>query len=446
MTMHTLRVPPGPDAPYNPEDDLFYWMGENFALYGDIYKASIYGSDVYVVSAPEYCERILRFNWKNYARKGLVVKRIALGLGNSLITSNGGSWVKQRRMVQTAFTRSSILELANMVADINKEVLAKWLHAAEIGSRVNVTKDLSRMVLKTTLISIFGEDYEIAAPFFSVFSEEPARNLEFAQELRLLERLVLQIGAQRRREGRKSTDSLGRLMQARDRDSGKPMSDAQLAREILTLVVAGHETTASALNWMWYLLAIHPEVQTRLVDEFNLIPWHNIPSAETFPRYAYTRRVIDEVLRLYPPLWLMTRKALKDDELGEFFVPAGTEIYISPFLIQHNPYLWAVPDRFDPDRMEPDNAQDRHELASCPFGAGPRNCIGEFFARVEMQMHLMMFSDKLWLRYDGKGAPEISTGVNLLSKHDLFMLPEIRKNTSIVRGHATTPLREANLL
>lgn len=147
---------------------------------------------------------------------------------------------------------------------------------------------------------------------------------------------------------------------------------------------------------------------------------------DALPKYTYARQVIDEALRLYPPLWLMTRKALGDDLLGEFFVPAGTEIYISPYLIQRNPDLWEAPDRFDPDRMSPDNGLDRHELALCPFGAGPRNCIGELFARVEIQIHLMMFARALRLRYDEAKPPEMTTGMNLLSKSDFIMQPEIR--------------------
>ena len=122
------------------------------------------------------------------------------------------------------------------------------------------------------------------------------------------------------------------------------MPDAQLAREVLNLVVAGHETTASLLNWMWYLLASHPEAQERLAAELDRAPWEGHPTIDMLPNYPYTRSVIDEALRLYPPLWLMTRKALNDDRLGEYFVPAGTEIFISPFLIQHSPDLWETPD------------------------------------------------------------------------------------------------------
>lgn len=127
-------------------------------------------------------------------------------------------------------------------------------------------------------------------------------------------------------------------------------------------------------------------------------------------KYTYTLQVIEEALRIYPPLWLMTRKAVRDDWLGDFHVPAGTEIYISPYLIQRSPELWEQPDRFDPARMVPDHRKDRHNLATCPFGAGPRNCIGEHLARAEIQVHLMMVAKELRLRYDRESPVEITTG------------------------------------
>ena len=426
MTTDQLRVPPGPTERYNSAEDLFQWMDENFARYGDIYQASVFGSNVYVVSAPEYCERILRWNWKNYPRQGQVVKRITLLLGNGLIASNGEFWASQRRMVQTAFSKNSIAGLTNMIASVNAELLEKWTLAAKRRETVNVTHDISFMVLKVTLIAIFGDDYDTVATHFNLIAEESARNLEFAKDFRALGKIIREIAAQRRRDGRTAADFLGKMMQARDREHGEPMSEGQLTAEVMTLIVAGHETTGGLLNWLWYLLSQHPEVQTKLSREIDRLPWEGVPAMDELPRYTYTRQVIDEALRLYPPAWLVTRKARADDRLGDFFVPAGTEIYISPYIIQRSPQLWEAPDRFDPDRMSPDGAPDRHELALCPFGAGPRNCIGELFARVEIQIHLMMFAKVLRLRYDEAKPPEMATGIHLLSKHDFIMRPEIK--------------------
>jgi cytochrome P450 len=416
--------PPGPTEDFSSPEGLFHWMNQNYKRYGDIFRATVYGSVVYVVSAPEYCEHILRGNWLNYPRKGLVVQRIALALGNNLITSNGEAWASQRRMIQPAFTKSAIGRWNAMMAGVNAELLQQWSAAAERREIVNVTHDVSLMVLKTTLVSIFGEDYDTVAPYFQFFAVEATRDIKFAQNLVALRELILRIVARRRGENIDVEDTLGVMMRARDRSGRESMADAQLAREIVNLVVAGHETTASSLNWMWYLLASHPESQEKLTAELNAAPWEGHPTIDMLPNYAYTRSVIDESLRLYPPLWLMTRKALNDDRLGEYFIPAGTEIFISPFLIQHSPQLWEKPDRFDPDRLSANKTSERPELALCPFGTGPRKCIGELFARVEIQIHLMMFGKELRLRRCESGLPEITTGINLLSKHDLHMLPE----------------------
>ena len=421
-----LRIPPGPAERYSSTDDLFQWMYENIVRYGDIYKASLFGRDVYVVSAPEYCERILRWNWRNYERKGQVVKRIALLLGNGLIASNGTFWASQRRMIQPAFSKTSIGELINLFTKVNLELLRKWEQAAKCRETVNVTRDVSCMILKVTLLAIFGDDYTSVAPYFNILAEEPARNLVFAHAFSPMGKIILQIVAKRRQCDITATDILGKLMQARDRERQEPMADAQLAKEVMTLVVAGHETTAGLLNWLWYLLSRHQDARAKLSAELDSMPWAAIATIDMLSKYIYTRQVIDEALRLYPPLWLMTRKAIHDDYLGDFFVPAGTEIYISPYLIQRNPHFWEASNDFDPDRMSQERVIGRHELSLCPFGAGPRNCIGELFARVEIQIHLMMVAKELRLQYDSQKPPEITTGMNLLSKDDFFMLPKIK--------------------
>jgi cytochrome P450 len=161
----------------------------------------LFGSDVYVVSAPEYCERILRSNWQNYPRKGQVVKRIALLLGNGLIASDGEFWKGQRRMIQPAFTRNAIAGFTNIIASANLELLEKWKQAAERRETVNVTHDVSCLVLKITLTAIFGDDYPTVAPHFNMLAEEPARDFKFAGVFRPLGRIILQIAEQRRRRG-----------------------------------------------------------------------------------------------------------------------------------------------------------------------------------------------------------------------------------------------------
>ena len=429
MTNECGRIPPGPAERYHISQDLLTWMAEQFRRFGDIYKASIYGTDVYVVTDPRYADHVLRENWQNY-RKGQAIKRIALLLGNGLMVSEGEVWKTQRRMIQPAFHSKVIGAMADVIIKANAALLEKWERTAQEQGHVNITRDISLMVLDVVLISLFGDDYRQVAPHFAILSEESSRNLQFAQEFRSLGQVVVQVANQRRRMNVSSVDILGMLMEARDRDSGQYMPDRQLVSEIMTLVVAGHETTASTLNLTWFLISQNPEIEEKLGSELDNLLGSTFPDITDLPKFTYTRNVIEEAMRLYPPGWLMTRKALKDDQLGDYFVPAGTEIYISPYLIQRHPAVWVDPDRFDPDRFDSSQSSERHGLTMLPFSAGPRKCIGELFARVEMQVHLMLIAKRLRLRSVDGNRLELDAGVNLRNKHDFIMSPEIKAHNA----------------
>jgi cytochrome P450 len=405
-------------------------MSDRFEQFGNIYIASINGASVYVVSDPRYANYILREHSQNY-KKGRAIKRVGMLLGQGLIVSDGEFWKSQRRMIQPAFHHEAIGALANVMTTANVTLLRKWERAAREKSTVNLTRDISLTILEVLLISIFGDDYERVAQSFSILSSEPARDLSFAQAFRSLGKIVLQISSQRREENRTSADILSVLMEARDRESGQAMPDRQLVNEIMTLIVAGHETTASTLNWTWHLLAQHPDAEETLSREIGALLGSEFPELGDLPKFAYTRQVIEEAMRLYPPVWLIPRKAIKDDQLDEYLVPAGTEICISPYLIQRHPALWEAPDRFDPDRFGPDQVRDRHALAMLPFSAGPRKCIGELFARIEMHMHIIIIAKSLRLRSVGGTPVEFDADVNLRSKHDFIMAPEIKARTTL---------------
>jgi cytochrome P450 len=400
-------------------------MGDQFKRFGDIYKASIYGTSVYASRDPQHAQHVLRENCQNYV-KGQAIKRIALLLGNGLMVSEGEFWKTQRRMIQPAFHRTAIDALTEVITAYNVALLGRWEDAAHKESSVNVTRDVSGMILEVVLVAIFGADSARVAPHFNILSEESTRNLEFARAFGSLSKIVLELVARRRKEKIAATDILGMLMEARDSKSGRPMTDRQLVSEIKTLIVAGHETTASTLSWTWYLLSQHPDVEEKLSRELDNLLGGKCPAPDDLPKFTYTRQVIDETMRLYPAGWLLTRRALKDDRLGDYFVPAGTEIYISPYFIQRHPDLWEDPDRFNPDRFGPDVSKDRHRLAMLPFSTGPRNCIGEAFARVEMQIHLMTIAARIRLRMVERNPPELDIGVNLRSLHDFIMTPELK--------------------
>jgi cytochrome P450 len=419
------RLPPSAE-PYDPSTSMVGWLETQRALHGDIFMASVYGSEVYVISDPDYVQHVLRRNWQNYQKKGLATRRVTLLLGSGLISSEGALWKKQRRMIQPAFQPKVIAGLKQLIIDTNLALIQKWEQSAQNNERVNITRDISEMILHFVLASIFGEDYPQVAPEFRGLTEESARDLQFAQTFRPLRRVVHQIALQRRAEARTGADFLGMLMDAKDRDSGQGMTDDQLATEIMTLIVAGHETTSLTLCWIWYLLSKHPQAAETVLIEADRLDENGLPDFAAMPQAGYLGQVVDEALRLYPPVWLITRKALGDDYLGDYFVPARTEIYFSPYIIHRHPDLWDAPDMFDPDRFSPARTRLRHSLAAHAFSAGARNCIGEALARFEMMIHLIMIARRFRLRAVGDQPLDLDFGVNLRNKYDFIMIPQIR--------------------
>jgi len=199
-----------------------------------------------------------------------------------------------------------------------------------------------------------------------------------------------------------------------------------LVDEVLTLIVAGHETTASALNWLWYLLAHHPEVERRLHDEIDA--WdENFTDMASVLQLTYTRQVIEETMRLYPPGWLLTRRSINADVIGGHAIAANTDVFISPYLVHRHPVFWAEPDKFDPDRFETTAKSQRNRFCYLPFALGPRACIGEHFAMVEMIIHTALIARKYRLRYLREQPMEMECQVNLRPKQSIMMRLEERK-------------------
>ncbi len=418
------KIPNGPTEAFAREPDLLVWIEANFRKYGDLYRATVFGKNVYIASSPEYAQHVLRDNWGNY-RKGQAIKRVGILLGNGLMVSEGDFWKNQRRMIQPAFHRNAVAGLYEMMKAANLTLLNKWENSARQSEAVNVTSDTSLLVLEITLRAMFGEDYPRVAQSFKILHDEPARSLHFAQAFAETRQVVVELIERRLRSKSKGTDILGLLMNARGQD-GDSMPDSQVVKEAMTIIVAGHETTASTLNMIWYLVSQNREVEMRLSAELSRLMSSKFPDMEALANFAYTRLVIDEALRLYPPGWLMTRRAIEGDYLGEYYVPAGTEVYISPYVIQRHPDLWLEPESFHPERFKSTDVREKRSAAMLPFSAGPRNCIGEVFARTEMQVHLITVASHIRLAYVKRAPLELEAGVNLRSRHDFMMSPEMK--------------------
>ena len=263
------RFPPGPREGFvsgQPETNLFRLV-DLFLEYGDIYKvySPARGTHVYVVSDPDQVKHVLVTNHQNYT-KGVGIDRVKILLGNGIMASEGDVWRTQRRMIQPFFQRHTVAKFCPLMTRCNQNLLGRWEDQAARGENVNITAAMSEVTLQIILSAIFSDDLETitdtqGANPFAILTEETARDLQFARKFRALGKLILDLVERRRRERRLPFDFLSMLMEARDKSTAKPMTERALLDEVMTLIVAGHETTASALNWTWYLISQHPEAE-----------------------------------------------------------------------------------------------------------------------------------------------------------------------------------------
>jgi len=413
-------------------DDSLERMIELFATHGDIYRVYVPArqSHTYVIHHPDDVKRVLVSNHRNYT-KGLGLDRVKILLGKGLMTSEGELWTRQRYMMQPFFHRRVITQFAQVIGAANSQLLARWEALERRGEPVDLTDEMSALTLEIVLRSIFGRDLErmsaeLGGNPFDVVTKEQERNLQFAFKFRSLAKLVAGLIERRRREKEEHFDYIAMLMSARDKDSGEPMAERQLIDEVLTLVVAGHETTASGLNWTWYLLSQHPDAEARLHAELDAVPDEAAPGLPQMEQLAYTQQVINEALRLYPPGWLLSRRTVQPDVLSGFEIPAGANVLLPLYLLHRHPRYWKDPDTFFPERFAPDRDAERPRFAYMPFAAGPRHCIGETFALYEMLMHLHRIARHFRLIHVPDKPIELEAQINLRTRHPLHMRLERR--------------------
>ena len=380
-------------------------MIELFARHGDTYRVFVPArrSYTYVIHHPDDVKRVLVANHRNYT-KGMGLDRVRILLGKGIMTSEGELWRRQRYMMQPLFHRRVVTEFASVIAQVNERFLARWDTLAARASVVNLTDEMSELTLEIVLRAIFGRDLDrlseqLGGNPFEVVTKEQSRDLQFAYKFRSLTKLVAQLIARRRESAEEHFDYVAMLMAARDKESGAPMGERELIDEIMTLIVAGHETTASGLNWTWYLLSQNRAAEQRLHQELDAAPQLAAPSLAQVEALAYTRQVIDEALRLYPPGWLLSRRTIEADELGGYPVPPGTNVLLPLYLLHRHPRFWHDPEAFLPERFAPENEAERPRFAYMPFAAGPRHCIGETLALYEMLVHLYVMARRYRLIY-----------------------------------------------
>ncbi len=431
-------LPPGPTEVFeiNPDMETFDRLQDLRKRYGDICKITVKSrhKPAYVVNDPEYVKHILVTNQRNYA-KGIGFERVKVLLGHGLIASDGELWRSQRRMMQPAFKERIIAQMSESMRQCNHRLLQRWETKAAQNEAINITEETSMLTLEVILRAIFSHDLDAMITThgenpFSMVLQDTARDLQLVTKFRATAKLIRAVMEHRRREDRREMDFLSLLMEARDKNTGEPMKEKILIDEVFTLIVAGHETTAATLNWMWYLISQHPEVEHKIQQEVDQLRMEEAPRFAELPLLVYTKWVMQEALRLYPPGWLFTRYALDEDWLGEYYVAPGTDLFISPYIVHRHPDYWEDPDAFRPERFSADAVKARNPYVYFPFSLGARRCIGEFFAITEILIHMGLMLRHFRLENVSDQPVKLDPAINLRTKHGIWMRP-IRRETSL---------------
>ncbi|SEP52412.1 cytochrome P450 [Amycolatopsis saalfeldensis] len=419
--MSSRRVPPGPPRTAmvgllrKLAEDRLGLMTSAADRYGDAVRMAIGPKTLYFFNHPDHAKHVLADNAANY-HKGIGYVQARRALGDGLLTSEGELWREQRRTIQPVFQHKRIAAQAGMVAEESAKLVAR-LRAKEGGGPVDVLEELTGFTLgvlgQSLLDADLGSFHSIGHSFEAVqdqamfemqsMSMVPMwvplpKQLRFRRARKDLQLVVDRLVDDRVRGPRPDGDDvLTRLIESTAQESDHRVGEQRMRDEMITLLLAGHETTASTLGWTLYLVDRHPEVLARLHAEAVEVLGDRLPGYEDLRRLKYTAMVLNEVMRLYPPVWILPRQAQADDEVGGYHVPAGSDVLVCPYTLHRHPGFWDDPARFDPDRFHPDRSDSRPRYAFIPFGAGPRFCVGNHLGMMEATFVTAMIARDLRL-------------------------------------------------
>jgi cytochrome P450 len=401
------------------------------------------------VNEPNAIKHVLVDNAANYHKTEVARRLLEPGLGRGLLTSEGDTWRRHRRIMAPAFDHRSIIGYAPIMTEIARKLLAEWDGLAD-GAELDVAAAMMHATLHIISRTMFSSDsdgiVELVEHSVGRYQTEirpglvdilglPAwlSRITFAPRadtmLSEFDNEIDGLISSRERgpaEGQPK-DLLSRLIAARDEETGRGMTAQEVRNQVVTIFMAGHETTALALTWTWYLLSQHPAAEARLHDELARVLGGRTPRHEDLSKLPYARMVVEESMRLYPPAHTLSRTAVKEDEVSGHHVRPGTQIIIVPWLLHRNPKLWERPERFEPERFAPERTASRHRFAYIPFGAGPRICIGAAFAMAEAMLILATIAQRYRLRLKPGFAVEPQALITLRARNGMRMLLERRR-------------------
>ena len=445
--MSTVKWPPGPSSIPALQlraflRDRIGFLNQQAQRYGDISTFRIGTHHTVFINHPDLIKDVLVTNSHSY-HKGRGLERAKKVLGNGLLTSEDEIHLTQRRLIQPAFHRERIAAYGSIATVAVLNLDREW----RTGVTVDITAEMFRLTLGIVGRTLFGADIEQEAaevsevwedlitsfnwsmmPFGAAWEYIPSPgSLRFRNARKRLDELVYRLIKQHEEDKVPRNDLLAMLISARDdENSNKQMDTEQLRDEALTIMMAGHETTANALSWTWVLLSQHPEIMQKLDREISFVLGERLPTYEDIPRLVYTRKVISESLRLFPPAWAIGRRAIAEVRLGDYTIPKDAIVLMSPSVTQRDVRWFKDPHIFDPDRWVEENEESRPKFAYFPFGGGPRTCIGEQFAWMEMILLIASISQRWKITLAPDAKVEQDPVITLRPKPGLWMTLESR--------------------
>lgn len=443
---HTLtpRAPPGPAAPLTFDqirgDPLQFLVGMR-ERYGDIVGYGTATWQAVLLSRPDYIRHVLQDNFRNYRKDGTPdLRMLKPMLGEGLLTSDGETWRMQRHVLAPIFRRQQIEAFGPLITRLTIAMLDAWAEPSATATAIEITGEMSRLTLRIVAEALFSYDVGADAGKFgaaveglnesmgNVRPQDPEVTQRFLAALAVIHDIVDRAIEERRKSPRPAADALALMLNTRDADGYPIMSDDNLRDQSVTLLLAGHETTAKALTWTFHALSRHADVEQQLYAEIDTVLSGRVPTVEDLPRLRYVWAVLQESMRLFPPIWVVSRIAIADDEIEGFRIPAGSLIPISPYLVHRHPDFWQDPERFDPMRFIGSGAAQRQAFQFLPFGAGPRHCIGQHFASMEMQLVLIAILQRYRLVPRAHDVVEPEALVTLRPRNGIWMVPQHRTN------------------